>query len=74
MKATYALLLISLFVLSGCEVTRVEGRIKDVDVKVSTPDKDRHRDEDRHRDGERDNDHYDSKFCPPGQAKKGNCR
>ncbi len=73
MKTPFALLLISLFMLSGCEITRVEGRVKDVDVKVSSPDNDRHRDGDKDRDRDRDDNHYDSKFCPPGQAKKGNC-
>lgn len=46
----------TLFILSGCELTRVEGKVDDVDVKVSSQ-------------GDRGN----GKFCPPGQAKKGNC-
>lgn len=43
--------------LSGCQLTRVEGEIEDVSVKVSTNDS--------HDAG--------YKFCPPGQAKKGTC-
>ena len=44
-------------VLSGCQLTRLEGEVDDVEIKVSTKDS------------------HDSKghFCPPGQAKKGNC-
>lgn len=48
----------ALFILSGCQLTRVEGELHNVDVKVGT------------RDDSRNNN---SKFCPPGQAKKGNC-
>ncbi|MGO2323214.1 membrane lipoprotein lipid attachment site-containing protein [Vibrio casei] len=48
----------ALFILSGCQLTRVEGELHNVDVKVGT------RDDSRNNSG---------KFCPPGQAKKGNC-
>lgn len=48
----------ALFILSGCQLTRVEGELHNVDVKVGT------------KDGSRNNN---GKFCPPGQAKKGNC-
>lgn len=48
----------TLFILSGCQLTRVEGELHNVDVKVGTKD-----------DGRNNN----GKFCPPGQAKKGNC-
>lgn len=41
----------------GCQLTRVEGEVKDVEVKVGTKDSDR----------------SDGKFCPPGHAKKGWC-
>ncbi|GAB2660523.1 hypothetical protein [Vibrio panuliri] len=47
--------------LLGCQLTRVEGEVDDVEVKVSTKDSD----------GKHSNSDY--KFCPPGQAKKGNC-
>lgn len=47
----------AIFLLSGCQLTRVEGEVDDVEVKVSTKD---------------DHDH-DGHFCPPGQAKKGRC-
>ena len=49
----------TLFILSGCQLTRVEGELHNVDVKVGTRDDDR-----RNNNGQ---------FCPPGQAKKGNC-
>lgn len=43
--------------LFGCQLTRVEGRLDDVDVKVSS----------------KESQHDLGRFCPPGQAKKGNC-
>jgi len=43
--------------ITGCQLTRVEGEVEDVQIKVSTKD---------------NHDSY-GKFCPPGQAKKGNC-
>jgi len=55
----FVIMLFSIFLLSGCQLTRVEGKIDDVDVKVRTNDG--------------DHSHSDGKFCPPGQAKKGNC-
>ncbi|EKO3836336.1 hypothetical protein NTE14_002019 [Vibrio harveyi] len=56
-----SLVLILLGTLAGCQITNIEGEVDDVKVKVSTNDK--------------DNDHpvHDGDFCPPGQAKKGNC-
>jgi len=59
----WAVMFCTLFLLVGCQLTRVEGKVNDVDVKVRTNDS---------RDHDHDYDH-DSKFCPPGQAKKGNC-
>ncbi|CAH0539823.1 hypothetical protein [Vibrio marisflavi] len=55
MKAL-SLISILLLTLNGCQLTRVEGKVNDVDVKVSTNEAD-----------------SKGKFCPPGQAKKGNC-
>lgn len=52
----YLMLVVLSVVLTGCQLTRVEGKVHDVDVKVSTND-----------------EHSHGKFCPPGQAKKGNC-
>lgn len=46
------------FLLSGCQLTRVEGEVDDVEVKISTKD---------------DKPSYEGTFCPPGQAKKGRC-
>lgn len=54
------LLLSSVVLLSGCQLTRVEGRLDNVDVKVGT-------------DGGHGGHHSRGKFCPPGQAKKGAC-
>lgn len=45
--------------LMGCEVTQVKGRIGGAEVKVS-------KEGDSH-------EHHGERFCPPGQAKKGNC-
>lgn len=56
MKKWFFLLLI-LTALNGCQLTRVEGQVDDVDFKVNKQDDTRH----------------GGKFCPPGQAKKGNC-
>ncbi|MDA0147563.1 hypothetical protein [Vibrio sp. LaRot3] len=50
-----------MFILSACQLTRVEGEVDDVEIKVSTKDEDHH-----NKDG-------DWGFCPPGQAKKGHC-
>lgn len=49
-----AMMSITLF---GCQLTRVEGRMHDVDVKV----------------GSKESGGHHGGFCPPGQAKKGNC-
>ncbi|HDM8232903.1 TPA: hypothetical protein P0E28_002313 [Vibrio campbellii] len=55
-----SLVLMILGTLAGCQLTNVEGEFDDVKVKVSTND---------------DNKHpgHGGDFCPPGQAKKGNC-
>ncbi|MGR5068214.1 MULTISPECIES: hypothetical protein [Vibrio] len=52
------LALFLLTTLAGCQLTHVEGEIDDVKVKVSTNDS-------KHS--------GNGNFCPPGQAKKGNC-
>lgn len=54
----YLLIAAVSFALFGCQLTRVEGRVDDVDVKVHSGDS-----------HSKDRGH----FCPPGQAKKGNC-
>ncbi|WP_413111672.1 hypothetical protein [Thaumasiovibrio sp. DFM-14] len=51
------LLICALFSLNGCQLTRVEGEVDDVKVKVST----------------KNSDGSYGDFCPPGQAKKGRC-
>ncbi|MCS0160843.1 hypothetical protein [Vibrio alginolyticus] len=53
-----SLAFILLMTLAGCPLTNVEGEVDDVKVRVSTNDDD-------HR--------GNGNFCPPGQAKKGNC-
>ncbi|WP_417870665.1 hypothetical protein [Vibrio furnissii] len=54
----YLLIAAVSFTLFGCQLTRVEGRVDDVDVKVHSGDS-----------HSKDRGH----LCPPGQAKKGNC-
>ncbi|ELZ1259479.1 hypothetical protein SPN99_001635 [Vibrio fluvialis] len=54
----YLLIAAVSFTLFGCQLTRVEGRVDDVDVKVRSSDS-------------HDGDY--GRFCPPGQAKEGNC-
>lgn len=53
-----SLSLITLLTITGCQLTHVEGEVDDVKIKVSS----------------KDDDHSGKgSFCPPGQAKKGNC-
>lgn len=56
------LMLFTAMMVSGCQLTRVEGEIDDVEIKVNTAGK--------HTSG---GETSKGKFCPPGQAKKGNC-
>ncbi|MEJ6476060.1 membrane lipoprotein lipid attachment site-containing protein [Pseudoalteromonas piscicida] len=51
------LVLVSVALLSGCQLTRVEGEVDDMEVKVGT----------------KENNDDNGKFCPPGQKKKGKC-
>ncbi|WP_199886144.1 hypothetical protein [Pseudoalteromonas sp. T1lg23B] len=57
MKVTIALLCV-LFLLSGCKLTRVEGEVQDVEVKV----------------GSKESSESNNKHCPPGLAKQGRCK
>lgn len=54
-------LLICVFSLNttGCRLLQVKGEVGDVEVEATTKDE-----ADKNRGGD---------FCPPGQAKKGNC-
>ncbi|GAL08532.1 hypothetical protein JCM19237_785 [Photobacterium aphoticum] len=52
--------LLSALFLNGCQLTHIEGELDGVNIKASTKDNDHH-------------DHGYGNFCPPGQAKKGNC-
>ncbi len=45
------------FSLSACQVTKVKGKIGGVEVEVE----------------DEESKKKSSTFCPPGQAKKGNC-
>lgn len=56
-----AILFVTLFLVSGCKITSIEGESDDVEIKINSTD-----------DGNGQNK-PDGKFCPPGQAKKGRC-
>ncbi|WP_197057194.1 lipoprotein [Vibrio sinaloensis] len=43
--------------LAGCQITSVEGEYRDVEVKLKN----------------KESSTSGDRFCPPGQAKKGNC-
>ncbi|OHU84502.1 hypothetical protein BET10_05980 [Pseudoalteromonas amylolytica] len=58
MKITIGLLCVMIF-LGGCKLTRVEGEVEDVKVKISNKDS-------------RSTSSY--KHCPPGLAKQGRCK
>ncbi|KHT62527.1 hypothetical protein RJ45_17080 [Photobacterium gaetbulicola] len=58
-KITLLLALFASVTLTGCQLTHVEGELDGVTIKAST--KDEH------------HSHGNGNFCPPGQAKKGNC-
>jgi len=66
MRSFIALLFVSIAVfVSGCTVSQVKGELGGVEVEARS-------------DGSHDHDgkgyHRNQKnFCPPGQAKKGNC-
>ncbi|PWI33462.1 hypothetical protein DI392_10235 [Vibrio albus] len=57
---TCLVLLISAIMVSGCQLTRVEGEVEGVGIKLDTNKTYKTYD-------------YGHKFCPPGQAKKGRC-
>ncbi|ELR66634.1 hypothetical protein C942_04332 [Photobacterium marinum] len=57
-KLTLISIIFSGLLLSGCQLTHIEGEVDGVNIKASTNDK---------------NHHGNGSFCPPGQAKKGNC-
>ncbi|MGF1725391.1 hypothetical protein [Photobacterium nomapromontoriensis] len=46
--------------LTGCQLTHIEGELDGVNIKASTNESSNH-------------GHGNGSFCPPGQAKKGNC-
>ncbi|GLQ73900.1 hypothetical protein [Vibrio penaeicida] len=59
MKSIISLVFIA-FLLNGCQLTRVEGEVDDVEIKVGTKEQPK-------------SEQPEGKFCPPGQAKKGRC-
>ncbi|MCW8331583.1 hypothetical protein MD588_22555 [Photobacterium sp. SDRW27] len=54
----FCALFFSMF-LGGCQLTHVEGEVDGVNIRATTNDS--------------KNSHGHGSFCPPGQAKKGNC-
>ena len=57
-----SVLILSMFMFSvtGCKLTEVKGEVNGVEVSAKEK-------------GSKDDDKESSGFCPPGQAKKGNC-
>ncbi|MGF1699522.1 lipoprotein [Photobacterium makurazakiensis] len=49
--------LLTTLFLSGCQLTHIEGEVDGVNIKAST----------------KETNNGNGNFCPPGQAKKGNC-
>ncbi|UXI03233.1 hypothetical protein [Photobacterium sp. TY1-4] len=61
-RNVFSLLLIS-GLLGGCQLTHVAGEVDGVKIRATTEQQESH-----------DRDHHShGSFCPPGQAKKGNC-
>ncbi|OOE92284.1 hypothetical protein BZG76_06955 [Salinivibrio sp. AR647] len=52
------LMLLTVALVSGCQLTRVEGELDNVEVKVNSKDSETR---------------SSGKFCPPGHAKQGKC-
>jgi hypothetical protein len=52
------LVLLSAALMSGCQLTRVEGELDNIKVNVSSKNSEKR---------------SSGKFCPPGQAKQGKC-
>ncbi|MEJ2767011.1 hypothetical protein VV869_23980 [Photobacterium sp. MCCC 1A19761] len=63
-RNVFSLLLIT-SLLGGCQLTHVAGEVDGVKIRATTDQQDSH-------DHDRDHRSHGS-FCPPGQAKKGNC-
>ncbi|MCG7587823.1 hypothetical protein [Photobacterium sp. OFAV2-7] len=57
----YSLLSMFLLILflGSCQLTHVEGEVDGVNIRATT--------------NEANSNHGNGSFCPPGQAKKGNC-
>ncbi|NBI53336.1 hypothetical protein [Photobacterium alginatilyticum] len=59
----YPLISVILFTLflGGCQLTHVEGEVDGVNIRATTDE------------NKSSSNHGNGSFCPPGQAKKGNC-
>ncbi|MBU1294970.1 MAG: hypothetical protein KJ609_21280 [Gammaproteobacteria bacterium] len=62
MRAAFFIMVISLVSLTGCEINRVGGKFAGMDIEAKNSDS--HSSKSNKESGS---------FCPPGQAKKGNC-
>ncbi|UTV30697.1 hypothetical protein [Photobacterium atrarenae] len=60
-RNTFSLLLLT-SLLGGCQLTHIAGEVDGVNIRATTEDHKENRDH-----------HSHGSFCPPGQAKKGNC-
>jgi hypothetical protein len=57
---TFIVMALFLFSISGCKLTGIKGEVKGVEIEAKEAGSDKDKKE-------------SSVFCPPGQAKKGNC-
>jgi hypothetical protein len=58
MKLIHPLVIMIFLSLSGCQLLQVKGEVGGVEVEAKTKEVTKEKED---------------KFCPPGQAKKGNC-
>lgn len=64
MKLIFFLIIMVFLPLSGCKLLQIKGEVAGVEIEAQTKEETNKREEKNEKDG---------KFCPPGQAKKGNC-
>lgn len=55
---------LALLLLSGCQLHQVKGEVEGVEIEAETTE---------HKNRDHDHKSDSGHFCPPGQAKKGNC-
>jgi len=58
MKLIFSLIIMVFLSLSGCKLLQIKGEVGGVEVEAQTNE---------------EKNKKEGKFCPPGQAKKGNC-